>query len=311
MILKNNGYDVAILHEKNDYIKPGAWLGDEYDTLQHHSIEDNTLKVGPQDYVIIPEIYGSLLEQIQQLPVDRVLLIQCFEYLLDSFAPGKSWLDYGVGDCITTSKTLSEMVGELVGGVDVNYINPAIPDFFSPSDKPTKPLIAIHCRDQRKTAKIIKSFYLKYPIYRFISFKDMHGMGVKDFANNLKECALAIWVDDDSSFGTFPIEAMKCNVPIIGKIPTIIPEWITDDNGIWVYDENQISDLIYNFMKTWMEDKTPENFLNISNTVKNLYTEENFNTATIAVYESLFDKKIKKLNTIKENLQKNLKTNEN
>lgn len=305
-ILQNAGYKVSILHEKNDYIKPGGWLSAEFDNLTHESIEDNKLVVGPQDYIVVPELYGNIFEQIQQLPIDKVILIQSLEYALDAFAPGKSWLDFDVNECITTSKTLVNMIEELTGQKGVHFVTPGIPSFFKTAEKPVKPLVAIHCRDQRKAAKIIKTFYLKYPLFRFISFKDMHGMTETDFADNLRDCAVSVWVDDDTTFGTFPIESILSGVPVIGKVPNIIPEWMNDDNGIWVYDENQIADLVFNYMKNWMEDSLPENLTNIGASVEGKYTMEIFETATIALYEHLMEKKVIKLQTIKESFEKNL-----
>jgi len=165
---------------------------------------------------------------------------------------------------------------------------------------------------KERPQKSIKTFYLKYPLYRFISFKDMHSMTEKDFATNLRESALSVWVDDDSTFGTFPLESIKSNVPVIGKVPNIIPEWMTDDNGIWVYDENQIPDLIFNYMKNWMEDALPENLLNVSDSIKDKYTMEIFEKSTLEVYNTLLERKVAKLITIKENLEKTtVEQNEN
>ncbi len=309
-VLKNAGYQVSILTEKNDYIKPSDWLSGVGDELEHFSIEDNKLTVGPQDYVVIPEIYGTIFEQIQQLPMDKIVLVQNYEYLLDSFAPGKSWLDYGVFDCITTSNIVAENIAKIVGGTHIDFVAPYISHEFKPSELPQTPVIAIHCRDQRKAAKIIKSFYLKYPLYRFVSFKDMHGMSEWNFAENLKECALSVWIDADSTFGTYPIESIKCNIPVIGKIPNIIPEWMTDDNGIWVYDDNEIPDLIFSYIKNWMEDSLPQNLTNVAETMKDLYTKDVFEKATIDTYTKLFERKIDKLNKIKTNFETKPENNE-
>jgi hypothetical protein len=220
-------------------------------------------------------------------------------------------VDFDVMNCITTSKTLSEMVKDLVPAGQIDFIEPGIPEHFKPTEMPQIPVVAIHARDQRKAAKIIKSFYLKYPLYRFVSFKDMHGMTEVDFAKNLKECAVSVWVDDDSTFGTFPVESLKCNVPVIGKVPNIIPEWMSDDNGIWVYDENQIPDLVFNYIKNWMEDGLPENLQNVSEGMKEKYTIETFEKATIETYNIMFERTIAKLNKIKETFEKTLNTNEN
>jgi hypothetical protein len=47
---------------------------------------------------------------------------------------------------------------------------------FYKKEKPAKPIISIHTREPRDTAKIIKSFYLKYPQFRWITFRDMRGI---------------------------------------------------------------------------------------------------------------------------------------
>ena len=86
---------------------------------------------------------------------------------------------------------------------------------------------------------------------------------------------------------------------------------MNDDNGIWVYDENQIPDLVFNYIKNWMEDSLPDNLLKVADTLKDKYTIEIFEKATVEMYNNLFEKKLTKLNTIKENLEKTLEKNEN
>ena len=55
--LKNSGYNSIILHEKNDYIGVGEWLGEKYMEITHKSIESKNLEVSPEDFIIIPEVY--------------------------------------------------------------------------------------------------------------------------------------------------------------------------------------------------------------------------------------------------------------
>ena len=170
---------------------------------------------------------------------------------------------------------------------------------FAPTENLTKPIVAIHCRDARKAAKIIKTFYLKYPIYRFVSFKDMHTMTEVDFAKNLKDCCLSIWIDDESSFGTFPVESIKCNVPVLGKVPNIIPEWMEDTNGMWVYDDNQMVDLASAFLKNWLEDSVQEGLTNVSVSLDGKYTMTEFEEKTQTIWEGYFQKRIEKLGVIR------------
>ena len=59
MSLKNNGYNAIILHEKNDYFGVDKWMGEEYMTnLPHRSIENQNLEISPEDFIVVPEIFG-------------------------------------------------------------------------------------------------------------------------------------------------------------------------------------------------------------------------------------------------------------
>ena len=61
-VLNELGYRAYIMHEKNDYKVRGDengmgindWLGEEYASLPHISIEGQQLSVNPTDYIIIP-----------------------------------------------------------------------------------------------------------------------------------------------------------------------------------------------------------------------------------------------------------------
>jgi hypothetical protein len=77
-------------------------------------------------------------------------------------------------------------------------------------------------------------------------------MSYEEFSNNLKECMVSLWVDDDSTFGTFPLESMKCDVPVIGKIPDTEPDWLSE-NGMWTYDGNKLVDILGTYILAWIE----------------------------------------------------------
>lgn len=299
LALKELGYDAIILHDKEDYIKVGPWLGDAYDEIKHYSIEKNELKIGPSDFLIIPEIFGNVVDGISKLPMEKIVLVQQFEHMLDSYAPGKSWLSFGTHETITTTKTLKDLVESTLRVNNVSVIPIGIDECFNYNTLPKKPMVALHCRDSKKAAKIIKQFYIKYPLLKFITFKDMHNMTVRDFAHNLKECAVAVWLDDISSFGTFPVEAMKCNVPVIAKMPNIIPEWMSDDNGIYVYDDNALVDMIFDFMNSWLNDTLPEQYANVAKHVEGKYLMSDMKAAVGIVYKEYFDKRIVKLENLK------------
>ena len=127
-------------------------------------------------------------------------------------------------------------------------------------------------RDKRELLKIVKIFYQKYPHYRFVTFRDMSGLPRKDFAKQLGESFVSVWIDELSGFGTFPLESMKSNTPVIGKIPRMVPEWMgtvdengnlnLNDNGIWTANLNSIPDVVATMVGLYLEDALPENILN-------------------------------------------------
>jgi len=317
-ILRENGIDACLLHEKNDYLLYGDdkgsgiadWLGEEYAKLPHYSVEKNEVNVGLGDFVVIPEIFSNVMESTINFPAKRIVFAQSYDYILEILDFGKSWKDYGITDVITTSGSLSNQIKGLFGELNIHTIPCAISDKFTKSDIPKKPYIAIHTRGGEKTSRIIKSFFLKYPQFRWITFRDMKSMSVQEFADELKDCCLAVWVDDISSFGTFPLECFKTGVPVIGVVPNLVPEWLKGEgdtikeNGIWTNNVLQIPDLINIAFKSWMEDNIPESiYKNMEDSVK-LYTPNLMNTVLVSYYKNLIKERQAELSSILINEEK-------
>jgi hypothetical protein len=259
MTLKKNGFKPIILHEKPDYIGVSTWLGQEFmDEIPHKSIEGQNLEISPEDFIIIPELYGFVMPQLTKLPCAKIVLCQAYDHVLETLQPGQTWNQFGFTKCIVTSEEQKQHVSSFMKGISFDVIQPIIPPIFNKQELPPKPIIAIHTRDQRDTMVLIKTFYLKYPQYRWVTFRDMRGLSEKEFANALKDCFLSVWIDPTSGFGTFPIESMKVGVPVIGKIPNLFPEWMNEDNGVWLRDHNQIVDFVSDFLHNWLEDNISE-----------------------------------------------------
>jgi hypothetical protein len=292
-VLNELGYKAYILHEKNDYMTVGPWLGEEYAKLPHVSIEKNELRVSGVDIVIVPEIFANILEQIKGLPCRKMVISQAYDYIFEMLEPGKNWGDYKVRDVITTSKVQKEYIDTLFNNptIEVGVTSISIPDYFKKSEEPKKPIVTIFTRDQRDTLKIFKSFYVKYPHLKWISFRDLRGMSKEKFAENLSESCVSIWVDDISGFGTFPLESMRCGVPVIGKVPNMVPEWMTDRNGMWTNNVNNIVDILGNYLQAWLEDLEPQElYTEMDETSKKYKPEEQ--KETIKNYFEFLNKKM-------------------
>jgi hypothetical protein len=292
--LYKKSYNVIIIHEANDYSGVSEWLGEEYMKIPHQPIEGQNLAISPEDFIIIPELYGHVMEQLKNFPCGKIVLCQSYDYMLETLAPGVTWQQHGFAKCITTSETQKKYIKEIMRNASVDIIEPTISKHFTKKNKPSKPIIAIHTREPRNTAKIIKSFYLKFPQFRWITFRDMRGIKQEDFAKFLKDSYVSVWVDDESGFGTFPLESMSSGTPVIGKVPNMKPSWMNEGNGIWTYQFNEIIDIIANYTQNWLEDNiSPELYDKMQETAILYNNHENFENAVIETFNEYFETRTK------------------
>jgi len=293
LAVSKNGYNVIMLHEKPDYVGVSEWLGEEYMKLQHKSIEGQNLEISPEDFIVIPELFGFVMNQITKLPCGKIVLSQAYDHIFETLQPGENWAQLGFYKCITTSEAQKEYIKNLMRGVSVDVLEPFISDKFEEQILPAKPIIAIHSREQRDGLNIIKQFYNKFPQYRWITFKDMRGLSEAEFAKTIKECFLSVWVDETSSFGTFPLESMKVGVPVIGMIPHLLPHWMTEDNGVWISNKTQIVDYIGDFLQNWLEDSiNPNIYTEMKETVSKLTTKESFEKTAVELFDDYINKRL-------------------
>jgi hypothetical protein len=302
LALKNKGYNPVILHEKPDYIGVEEWLGPEYMEIPHKPIEGQNLEISPDDFLIIPEIFGFIMEQVKDLPCAKIVLCQAYDHMMETLQPGYGWANYGFLKCITTSEFQKEYISSVMRNVTFDILPPYISKRFTKTEQTQKPIVAVHSRDQRKSVNFIKSFYLKFPQYRWITFRDMRGLSEEQFANSLKECFLSIWIDETSGFGTFPLESMKSGVPCIGKVPSLFPHWMNEANGLWLAEETKIADFAADFIQNWLEDNIkPELYEEMDKTSDSLSTEEQFVENVTEIFSRYFETR---LNSFEEQLNK-------
>lgn len=294
LTLKRNGYNSIILHEKPEYFGVSSWMSEEYMTeLDHRSIEGTSLEISPDDLIIIPEIYGFIMDQITKLPCGKIVLSQAFDNVFETLQPGQSWSQLGFYKCITTSEKQKELIESVMRNVTVDVIEPYVSENFQKSGFPAKTIINIHTRDQRDTANLIKSFYVKFPQYRWITFRDLRGLSEGEFSEAMKDSFISIWIDQTSSFGTFPLESMKMGTPVLGLVPDIVPSWMNENNGLWVNNKTIIVDVLSDFIQNWLEDNlNPELFDQMENTISSIGTKEDFENNTLSLFSNIFEKRI-------------------
>ena len=98
LTLKNSGFNTFIIHEKNDYKGVSSWLGEEYMEIPHESIENQDLKISPEDFIIIPEILFFPYDPAIFLGVYRpVITISNYHELRFYLTFGFVFMSVGVG----------------------------------------------------------------------------------------------------------------------------------------------------------------------------------------------------------------------
>jgi hypothetical protein len=291
MTLKNKGFNAIILHETPDYFGVKDWLGEDYmSNLEHRPIEGSNLEISPEDLIVVPEIYGFIMDQITKLPCGKVVLSQSYDYIFETLQPGQTWSQLGFHKCITTSEKQKEIITTTMRSISVDVIEPTISEVFQKQEFPPKTIIGVHTREHRDTVNLIKTFYAKFPQYRWITFRDLRGLSQEEFTNAMKESFSSVWIDNISSFGTFPLESMKMGIPVIGLVPNLTPEWMNEENGIWINNQNMLVDVIADFIQNWLEDNiNPKLYEEMEITINKLSTQEKFESEVVELFTKMID----------------------
>jgi hypothetical protein len=99
---------------------------------------------------------------------------------------------------------------------------------------------------------------------------------------------------------------MKSNVPVLGLVPNVVPEWMSENNGLWINNKTQMVDFIADYLQNWLEDNVNENlFIEMKKTIDSLPTKETFEKDSVSLFEKYistrresFEEQLSKLETI-------------
>jgi DNA topoisomerase IA len=97
---------------------------------------------------------------------------------------------------------------------------------------------------------------------------------------------------------------MKKGVPIIGLVPNLTPEWMTEDNGIWINNQNMIVDVIADFVQNWLEDNiNPELYTEMEKTIEKYTNQEIFEDNVLTVFNGWLNKRLESFEEQLDKLQ--------
>ena len=311
-----NEYNKSEIEELNRKEKPiderrvftgvGEWLGEEYMNLPHINISKEEWKVSPSDFLFIPEVFSSLMKQTYQFkaPCKRIVVLHNYDYITEFIPFNDEWGTYGIRDVITNTDQQGKLVNSVFPYIKCKTLNPYISDIFRKPIKPKKLIVNIISKRTEDVNKIMKQFYWKYPMYKFISFRDLRGYPKEMFAEFLQESAITVWVDNETPFGYSAIEAIRTGNILIGKVPEHSPEWMSDDDGllnnaVWTYDINTIPDILSQVLGSWMQDKIPAVLYENMEKLDNLYTYETYEKKVDEIINEYINERIKEFTEIK------------
>lgn len=318
----SKNYKVKIIYEPpkdQAFVGVREWLGDEMADLPHMSskdISDDDFQLTTADVVVIGELYSDLMENLKDIPCHKIILSQSWGNILEFMGNNVTNSDeyfntrwdntYKIADVITTSEKQKEYIKGLFPSTQIKIIEPPITEEFKNMDKLKKPIVAIMSRYKKDTDKIVKAFYTKYPLYKWVAFKNMKGLPKDKFAKELSECCLAVWVDNESSFGTFPLEAIACNVPCMGLIPDMMPDWMLNgkdlrNNGIWVRSRHDMHTYIAEYITAWLKDDIPSDLTENKDEYYKKLTTANFNKNITKVFTEFINDRKKVIEDALEN----------
>ena len=304
LTLKKEGYNVTLLHNEPEFEGVREWLGDEYADLPHANVEKENVEITASDFLFIPEIFANVMMRTMKLPCKKVILVQN-AYHITEFMPVSQSLDnLGISDAVVTTKANGEKLQEFFPGVRTHLVPPAIKPMFHKSEEPQKLLINVVAKEQSDINRIIKPFYWKNPIYKFVSFRDLRGVKQDVFAQALREAAVTIWVDDDTMFGYTLLEALKSGSVVLAKVPDTPTEWMLDKEGnlsesvIWFEKLDDVVEMLPAVIRSWTNFSIPDSVYEAEKEFDGLYTEEVQKNEIIQVYKKeLIDRR---LNDFKE-----------
>lgn len=309
--LKELGYNVCMLHHDDDFVGVGEWLGEKYAELPHkqHQTSDGKMKdkveLSAADFIIIPDIFANVMIALKNAPCKKIVLVQNYKWLCESMPMAASFADLKINDIITNTYEQKKILEGFFPGMNIYVVNPSINPMFRDSDKPRKLVINVVSKDQSNIHRIMKPFFWKYPIYKWVSFAELRGFPQEIVSEAFRENAITIWIDDETTFGYAPLEALRCGSIVLAKVPDTLCDWnyeVNSETGeksltdacIWFDDIDSVPDMLASIVRTWTLDKIPENVFKAAHKLDDKYTRESQKNEIEYVYVNQLIEKRKK-----------------
>lgn len=306
--LQENGYNVSMVYqvsEGDEFVGVRDWLGDKYADMKHEDIGSEEVNVGPSDVLFIPEIFANVMIQTKKLPCKRIALLQNYDYLLDQMPMASQWGTLGIMECLTNTDVNKELLKQIFPYVKTSVVEPYIDQIYGTTSEPKKLIVNIIAKNQEDINKIVKPFYWKYPAYKFVSFRDVRGYPKEMYANMLREAAITIYVDTETSFGYGALEAMKSGSIVIAKTTEMAQKWMENDTKtslrdccVWFDTFHELHRIIASVIRSWMADEVPSEIGKAVEAALGLYSQEKTTKELLDYIEGVMSNRQKEMESL-------------
>lgn len=262
-LLRKIGYNVAFIHQDEKF-EQNEWVSNkEFLDIPTYDIAKGEVNVGVSDVLFIPEVFASVMNQTVKLPCKRIALIQNIQYLTKFMPLASQFGDFGIIDFLTFSEGEAQLIKSMFPYMKSHVAHTYIDEQFYCKNQFRDMVINIVSKSADDVNQIAKQFYWKYPLYKWVTFKDMRGLSQEDYKEQLQVSKITIWVDDNADNGIEILEAMASGNIVIAKIPEIIPDWFKNSENtlnnaaVWVSSIQEIPSIVANITRSVITEKIP------------------------------------------------------
>lgn len=312
LVLHKKGYNVSLLHQENNFVGVRDWLGDEYADLPHFNIEKDNVEITPSDFIFIPEIFANVMMQTKKLPCKRVVLVQNYNHITEFMPVSQTYENLNITDVIVTTRIQEEKVKSWFPYVRTHIVSPSVKKMFRKNTEPKKLIVNVIAKDQSVVNQIVKPFYWKNPLYKWVSFRDLRGVNQETFCEALREGAITIWADDTTNFGLTLLEALRCGGVVVAKVPNNLSDWMIDgdnitDSVLWFDNLDEVPDVLTTLVRSWTTDTIPEEVYYEQEKFNDFYNEDTQEKEIEEVYiKGLIERRLKEFEETKIDVENNV-----
>ena len=315
--MHNNGYDVTMLHQEEEFVGPFDWLGERYSVLPHENVQTTNVSISASDFLFIPEVYSNVMGQTKDLPCRRVIVCRNPEFMLEFIPVGASWFDFNIFDVIVPNSEVENKIKKYFPNMRTHIIRPSVKNRYFTNETPKKLIVNIISKDRSDLNKILKPFYWRYPAYKWVSFRDMGSpMEAELYPNVLREGAIAVWADSETTNAISAFEAVKSGNILIAKVPNTVPEWMIENGElrkdiIWFDNYDTLHDILASVIRGWTRNDIKEEFMTVSSKVSTFFTPEiQKNDIERVMVDTIIRERINEYRQILGGMKNNVENNE-